>query len=48
MIQNLEQMLKEQKEYVTTLRKEHNRQTLEHKQTPEGSDVQGSSSIIEH
>ena len=39
LIQNLEQMFNEQKEYVTTLRGEHDRQILKQRQTLGGDDA---------
>ena len=38
LVQNLERMLNEQNEYITTLRGEHNGQTLKRRWTPGGGD----------
>ena len=38
LVQNLERMLNERNEYITTLREEHNGQTLKRRWTPEGGD----------
>ena len=39
LVQNLEQMFNEQKEYVTALREEHDRQIMKRRRTPENGDA---------
>ena len=39
LIQNLEQMFNEQKEYVATLKGEHDRQIMKWRRTPKGGDA---------
>ena len=39
LVQNLEQMFNEQKEYVTALREEHDRQIMKRRRTPESGDA---------
>ena len=39
LVRNLERILNEQNEYITTLREEHNGQTLKRRRTPKSGDA---------